>query len=186
VRRAGFTLLEIVIVVGLIGLLTVALMPSFGGFSRGLDNAGDMLMADLRYTSQRAIATGRLHRWTIDLDEQLFRIEIREDLESEDDGELPTHADLLDLAPPAATFEYAPVANTTGDWRWLGEDGVLVELVSIGDDDYDEGLVSIAFAGDGGADPAAIELSDEHGYRMLVRVLAFTGEVRSQDLPEGP
>ena len=185
-RRAGFTLLEIVIVVGLIGLLTVALMPSFGSFSRALDNAGSTLQADLRYTSQRAIATGRLHRWTIDLDEQLFRVEVQQDLTERQDAELPTHAGLLDLAPPRRVYEYRPVDNTTGNWRWLGEDGVMVERLTIGEDEYEEGVVAIAFAADGGADPAQIELADEYGYRMRVRVLAFTGEVRSEPLPEQP
>ena len=185
-RRAGFTLLEIVIVVGLIGLLTVVLMPSFGSFSRALDNAGSTVKADLRYTSQRAIATGRLHRWIIDLDEQLFRVEVQQDLREQQETQLPTHAELLDLAPPQRAYEYLPVNNTTGDWRWLGEDGVMVERLTIGEDEYDEGVVSIAFAGDGGADPAEIELADEYGYRMRLRVLAFTGEVRSEDLPEQP
>ena len=64
--------------------------------------------------------------------------------------------------------------------------GLECHLLAIGNDEYDAGLVSIAFAADGGADPAEIEISDEYGYRMRVRVLAFTGEVRSEDLPEGP
>lgn len=186
-RRAGFTLIEIIIVVGLIGLLAAALMPNLsGGFAQGLDNAADTVAADLRYTGQRAVATGHLHRWSINLDEQSFRIEIGRPLATQGDAELPTHAGLLDLAPPPSGFEYEPVANTTGEWRWIDENSVLIDAVSIGETQYEEGVISIAFSQDGGADPARVHMSDAYGHKNDVRVFAFTGEVRLIVEPELP
>ena len=178
-RRAGFTLIEIVIVVGLIGLLAVALMSRLGGgFGVRLQSATDVLAADLRYASQRAIATGRLHRFAFDLDQQAFRLEALQDPQRQVRFVLPTHAELLELTPPRQEIEFLPVDNRTGSWRGLNEDSVFIDVVRIGDEDVAEGLIGISFAADGGADPAAIELADEDGNRTRLRVLAFTGEVR--------
>lgn len=180
-RRDAFTLIEVLIVALLIGIAATVLLPRLGpGFSQKLDHGAEVLAADLRYANQRAVATGRMHRWTIDLTDQLFRIEeqVRHEVET---ALLPTHADLLDLSPPRPDYSYQPVGNSTGGWRWLAESGVVVEEVAIGEDQYQDGLVSIAFSGDGGADPAQIVMSDEYGYRAVVRLLAFSGEVRIED-----
>lgn len=183
--RGGFTLIEIVIVVGLIGLLAVALFSGTGGgFGLRLQNATDVLAADLRYASQRAIATGRLHRFALDLDGQAFRIEALQDPEAETGFELPTHAELLSLAPPRQDLEFLPVDNRTGNWRGLDNDSVFIEVVQIGEEQVVDGEIGIAFAADGGADPASIELADEDGNRTRLRVLAFTGEVRVDWDPE--
>ena len=185
-RRAGFTLIEVIIVVALIGLAAIVLLPQLGGgFSQGLVHSAEVVAADLSYASQRAIATGRTHRWTLDLDESLFWIEERVERPPEDDA-LPTHAGLLQLAPPADEFEFLPVANGTGKPRWLDEKGVLIDRVSIGEDEFEEGLVSIAFSGDGGSDPARVELSDQYGYRTEIRLAPFTGEPRIIDVLDEP
>ena len=55
---------------------------------------------------------------------------------------------------------------------------VRIDLIAIGDQEYDEGEVSIAFSGDGGSDPAEIWLSNQNGHSNGLRVLPFTGEVR--------
>lgn len=187
-RRDGFTLLEIVVVVALIGLLMIALMPRIGGgMSRRLENAVDQIQAELRYAGQRAVVTGRLHRWTVDLDEQLYRIEVAV-LPDEDDADvLPTHAELLHLAPPSDQVVYEAIADTTGRWRWLGEAGIVIDGIRIGDEEFDQGAVSVAFSGDGGADPAEVVLTDtEYEYTSGLRVLAFTGEVRRVENLEEP
>lgn len=184
-KRHGFTIIEVIIVVGLIGLLSVALLPRIGGgSSRALGEGAAEVEADLRYAAQRAVATGRLVRWTLDLDSQTFRIEEALPVDEEPEAPafaLPTHSGLLDLAPPRPDVEFVPLENRTGEWRWLDPDGVLLEALHVGDDEIDEGTASVAFAGDGGAEPAEVWLSDKFGYRVAVRVLAFTGEVRRSE-----
>ena len=178
-RRSGFTLFELILVVGLIGLLSLGLVSRLGGGSaKRLDDAADIVAADLRYAGQRAIATGRVHRWILDLDGQTFRLEEQRPTVPEDPFETPTHSGLLDLAPPDHAVVLEPIANATGKWRWLDEPGVVITALYLGDEEFKDGVVSVGFSGDGGADPAEIELRDEHEFTSFVRVLPFTGEVR--------
>ncbi len=172
------------IVVALIVLLA-CFFVSFPSTTPGaLRHSGRVVAGELGYAAQRAISTGRLHRWLIDLDEQTFRIE--EQVKREEAPpvtELPTHAELLDLSPPTSLREYSPVENRSGEWRWLDDTDVVIDLVLIGDDSHDDGQVAVAFAPDGGADPAEVWLSDEAGRRMRTRVVAFTGEIHLEDAP---
>lgn len=182
-REAGFTLIEIMIVVVLITAMMAVLIPALGGdFGRGLDNAADVLAADLRYASQRAIATGRTQHWVVDLEDETtgerFRLEQQVENEAPEVFEMPTHAELLELEPPTREIEFAPVESRAGTWRWLGEDGVWIDSVMVGEEEFTHGLVEIAFAADGGADPAEILLSDDQGRLTLIRVLPFTSEIR--------
>ena len=177
----GFTLLEMLVVVALIGLLAGFFM-SFPSTTPGaLRHSGRVVAAELGYTAQRAISTGKLHRWLIDLDKQTFRIEQQVKLEEPPEAELPTHAELLDLSPPSSLREYAPVENRSGEWRWLDDTDVVIDRVLIGDDSYAEGEATVAFSPDGGADPAEVWLRDEVGRNMRARVVAFTGEIHLED-----
>ncbi len=182
-REAGFTLIEIMIVVVLIAAVMGVLIPSLGGdFGRGLSSATDVISAELRYVSQRAISTGRVHHWVVDLEgeDSGERFRIEEELEPEAPAvfETPTHAELLELTPPVHEAEFVPVDSRAGSWRWLGDEGVWIDSVVLGEQEFSEGLVEIAFAGDGGADPAEVLLTDERGNLTLIRILPFTGEIR--------
>lgn len=164
--------------------LAVVLIPQMGaGFWLDIENSANILGSELRYSAHRALATGRLHRWVVDLDRQVFRVEWMEEGLTEFEAELPTHAGLLDLRPPEPQHEFHPIAERRGEWRWLDEPGVEIHAVRVGDDLVESGLASIAFSAGGGADPAAIRLLGEEGQRIEVRVTAFTGEVRVDDDP---
>ncbi len=181
----GFTLLEMLVVVGLMAVLSAVFMPRLGGIFRfEIRRAARTLAADLNYTAQRAIATGSLHRWVVDLDNQVFRIERLRDVPSLPDSDLPTHAELLDLRAPVRTHEFLPLDARGGEWRWLDEGGVSIQKVRDGDEESGGGTVSIAFGPDGGADPAEVLLSDEGGHQLRILVGVFTGEVSVEE-PEG-
>ena len=181
-RREGFTILEILIVVGLIGvLMAVGLSRLRSGSAVYLDAATRELSSNLRFTAQSAIASSRTHRMLFDLDDQRFRIEEEVPIVEEEDEELASTANLLDLAPPIPEREFQPLKNY--DWDVLEEGDVedldvRIDLIAIGDQEYGEGEVSIAFSGDGGSDPAEIWLSNQNGHSNGLRVLPFTGEVR--------
>lgn len=189
-RRDGFTILEILIVVGLIGVLMAVGLSRLGTRSSAfLDAATGELRATLRFTAERSIATGRTHRILIDLDQQRFRIEEEVAIEDEDDGKSASTANLLDLSPPLPELDFRRLDDLRGNWVMLEEGDVedldvLIEEIRIGDEEYDEGEVSVSFAGDGGADPAEIWLSNRAGHRNGVRVLPFTGEIRRIDEEE--
>lgn len=183
-RRAdGFTLLELMIVVTLIVLITGLFAGTLGGgFGVHIRNAGRSLASELEYVSQRAVTTGRAQRFVIDLDQQMFRVEMEPPPQPEPDGALPDHAEGLSLAPPILNREFVPVDSQLGEWRRLDDaDQVRIDAVRLGDEVKKDGAVAIGFSPDGASDPAQIWLGDDGGYQVHVRLIAFTGEVRIEE-----
>lgn len=184
--RAGFTLLETLVAVFLIGMVTTALLSRFGGgFAFDLRNGAKAVVQELRATSQLAITSGRVHRFVIDFDTQTFRVEqlVEQQPESVADGS-PTTAELLDFTPPRPTLEYQPAEGRLGGWRTLDDNDVFIDEMIRGDDEIDSGEASVAFGPDGAAEPALLRMLDSDGYRMDLRVVGFTGEVRVIEDPE--
>jgi prepilin-type N-terminal cleavage/methylation domain-containing protein len=178
----GFTLIELLVAVGLMALLTAVFLPRLGGVFRfEIRAAARAVAGDLGYASQRAVATGTVHRWVFDLSQQAFRLEQLRINEPPSYSELPTHAGLLDLTAPVATVELIAVENRWGEWRWLEQRGVRIERILVGDEDRRAGTAHIDFGPDGGADPAELVLVDDGGHKLRVIVIAFTGEVRVEE-----
>lgn len=177
-RSAGFTILEILVVVMLMGIVASLLVRiPMGGLGATLRAGARELAADLDYTMQRTLATGRPHRWVVDLDQQRFRIEeIR--IEPPDPAPtLPTHEGLLSLAPPRPHASFEPAANRTGEWRRLSSTSIGIGEVQVGDLVVRERTASIAFDAVGATAPARILIADESGHALELRIVAFTGEV---------
>ena len=178
-REPGFSLLEILVTVGLMALLTALFLPNLKGVFRFEIRASARTLAkELEYASQRAIATGSIHRWVVDLDKQLFRLERIRGTPLLPDSDLPSHGELLDLRAPLRLYELLPVENRAGEWRSLQESGVWIDRVWVGDEEVRAGSVSISFGSDGGTDPAVLLVADEGGHRLRVILMAFTAEVR--------
>jgi prepilin-type N-terminal cleavage/methylation domain-containing protein len=184
--RAGFTLLEIMLVVALMGLLAAMFVPGAGlRLPYQIESSARVIAAELRAVQQRAIATGARHRWVIDLDRQAFRVEqLTGDDEPPRKPELPTHAGLLDLTPPRSERSYAALEDRSGEWRLLDDPGVWFERVRVGEWEHEDGTISIRFTADGATDPAHLWLEDEGGNRIELQLVAFTGEVRIFERPE--
>jgi type II secretory pathway pseudopilin PulG len=183
---AGFTFVEILVAIFLIGLLSAVLLPRLGiGTGRALRTAADVVVAELGHTAERAAASGHEHRWLLDLDRQAFRIERLTEVEDPTAAVgAASRAANLSLAPPRPAFEYRPLEAAHGEWRWLDEETVEIDEVVVMDESHDEGEIAIAFGPDGGADSARLRLVDEDGFRIDLEVLAFTGEVRRIEDPE--
>lgn len=184
----GFTLLEILIVVFLIGLMSAVLMPKIGFRSTsGLRSSSRVLAAEIRYAAERAIASGETHRFVVDLASQIFRLErVVVERPERRRRELPSTPALLDLRPPQTSREFLPVPSRAGEWRALDDPEVRIEGVVIGDQTYEDDRAAITFDGDGGADPAEVRLIDDFGARSVLVVSPFTGEVRISELLDGP
>ncbi len=58
----GFTLMELVVVVVLVGLLAFTVIPRMAGPSIGLDAQAEQLAADIRYTQSLAMTRGDRYR----------------------------------------------------------------------------------------------------------------------------
>jgi type II secretory pathway pseudopilin PulG len=180
----GFTLLEILIVIFLIVLITGVFITSIGnGFGVHLRNSSRSLAAELEYVSQRAVTTGHVQRFVVDLDHQVFRVEMQVPPAAETDPNLPEHAEGLSVAPPIDPHEFVPVDASIGAWRALDDaDDVAIREVRLGDEKKDDGSVAIGFGTDGSSDPAEIWLRDTAGYDVRIRLVAFTGEIRVEEI----
>jgi hypothetical protein len=183
-RSDGFTLLEILIVIFLIVLITGVFISSIGnGFGVHLRNSGRSMAAELEYVSQRAVTTGRVQRFVVDLDHQVFRVEMQLPPAVQTDPNLPDHAEGLSLAPPLDLHEFVPVDASIGGWRALDDaDDVEIHQVRLGDETKTDGAVAIGFGTDGSSDPAEIWLRDTAGYDLRIRLVAFTGEIQVEEV----
>lgn len=186
VRVAGFTFLELIVVVGLLALLSSLLLPGIPQTLPFEVRAGARIVAaDLRYAGQRAIATGHAHYWVVDLERQEFRIEVEHTVEPDEPDEPAAHAGLLDLSPPTSEREVRPIDDQSGEWRTLDSPDILIERVVLGSDGPGlDDVVRIGFAPDGAADPAEVWLEDPDGRELLLAIFPFTGEVRVIEEPD--
>lgn len=180
---AGFTLLELLIVILLIVLITGVFTTTIGGgFGVHMRNSARSLAAELEYVSQRAVTTGRTQRVVVDLDHQVYRAEMQVPPREPAGGALPDHAESLSLAPPLDLAQFVPVDARIGEWHALDDaDDVAIHEVHLGDEVKRDGAVAIGFSIDGGTDPAEIWLQDSAGYKVRIRLVAFTGEIRIEE-----
>jgi prepilin-type N-terminal cleavage/methylation domain-containing protein len=178
--RAGFTLLEIMLVVALMGLVAALFLPGGGlRLPYQIESSARVVAAELQAVQQRAIASGSEHRWVLDLDRQAFRVERYSTAEeAEAESTLPTQAELLELAPPREEGSFEPLEERAGEWRLLDDAAVWFDRIRVGEREEREGTIAIAFAPDGGTDPAHLWLEDEGGNRIELQLVAFTGEVQ--------
>ena len=62
--RKGLTLVELIVLIGIIGLVTAMALPQFSSFTRSnqLATSADRLTADLQMARSMSIANGRVYR----------------------------------------------------------------------------------------------------------------------------
>src|SRR4051794_19271606 len=74
-RRAGFTLIEILAVVVILGIASAIIVPQIGSRDdQKAASAARVVMADLLYAQNRAIATQKTHYVLFDTGAQVYRI----------------------------------------------------------------------------------------------------------------
>jgi general secretion pathway protein H len=77
---AGFTLLELMIVLGLMGLLMSSVLIGFRAFTKAeLRNSTSKLAGAVRYLFDRASTTGKIHRLVLDFDNKKYWAEVSDD-----------------------------------------------------------------------------------------------------------
>jgi len=180
VKNRGFTLIELVVVLAIIGVLTAMIVPEMrGSYEDALlrSTARELISVfDLAYS--RAVSVNQPHRVRLDRLNGRYFIEERSRGGDSLDGFVP----LLDLPgaegalDPRITFH---VQRPT----WEMADGANPESVVGSEDDaamvaQDDG---ISFYPDGTADPLEILLRDRAGFQLILRVNPITARVQILD-----
>ena len=174
---------EILLVVLLIGAIFGALANQVrGGLALPLHNSARVVAAGLRYASQRAVTTGRMHRFAVDLERQVFRIEVLEREIGLFELGAATHAGLQSLLPPRSTGKFLAVDDRAGSWRPLDDSGVWIDRIDGALADLASNLATVRFSRDGSAEVREVILSDRYENQLAIRVAPFTGEVRILEL----
>jgi len=196
VRRSGFTLIEIIAVVAIIGMILGLGIPMLGGSRfNPLENEADVIADRLRYARQRAVMTGVPHRLLIDLEEGGYLVEwfVSEDrafgraeagglgglfggdlvgLDGLEDGPLSF------VPPDKETLDYHPIPHRDmGSFRWLEDD-----LYFVGVDGpagwVESGDFAIVFYVDGTTEPLRLEIANGEDERLTLEVEALLDRVR--------
>jgi type II secretion system protein H len=184
-RRAGFTLLEMLAVVMIIGLISSLVLPGFGfATARALDDQAQELAAGLEFARQRTVMTAVPHRVVLDLDAQAWWVEWQPAPEVPDAAavdEAERKSGRIDLSPPPTqASEFVALASGAGRRARL-PDGVFLASVSTPEGVVERERVAVAFERDGSADPTEITLLEEGGTARVLQVRPLADAVRILD-----
>lgn len=124
--RHGFTLLEMLVVVLIMGLLAAVAVPSFGVVEEiRQEQAAESLAGTLRRARAEAVATGYAHRVSVDLGSDTVAVDF------DDGSSITTALDALGREPSQAEATPGNLAaaamatgGTTGDGTVVGAAGV--------------------------------------------------------------
>jgi prepilin-type N-terminal cleavage/methylation domain-containing protein len=166
-RASGFTLIEIMAVILIIGLMSTLLLPAFGaGGGAKLRGQAERVAGFLELARQRAVVTGKPHRVVLDLENGGYSIEwLVTGGSSTEPSEVAGIAPGLgggpiDLSPPREELAaYQPIPNRFGGRDWL-EPGIFFEGVDTPEGWIEQGEVALVFGWDGSSDAAQIVISD--------------------------
>jgi prepilin-type N-terminal cleavage/methylation domain-containing protein len=186
-RRAGFTLIEILAVVAILGLTAAMVVPNLGMLGqRALRDQARELAAQIELGRQRAIMTGTPHRLLIDLDVASFHLEwLTTEAEAlgleapppEEEPDLLGDAPLDLSAPAQEARSYYPIPGMFGRVRDLDPD---VQFAGLETPDgwVTRGEVSIDFDRDGTASYTEIFLEDAAGRGISLHIRELDDVVR--------
>lgn len=185
-QQSGFTLLELVAVVAIMGMMLYLVTPSIGVTQTAQLRAGAREMgAHLEFARQRAIMTGKPHRVLIEIDEGWYQLEWFVSDRDEDPSLGAAPSDLrgpIQMSPRQdEVASYRIVPGSEGRLAWIDET-LDVAGVEVDDGWYDAGEFQVVFQGDGSSDAARIVLrADPEEAGLVLEVSPLLDAVRIYD-----
>jgi prepilin-type N-terminal cleavage/methylation domain-containing protein len=179
-KSAGFTLLEVMLVIALLGLIVSSAAPSIGRLFRvSVKSSVRRFGALVRFAYDQSILTGRIHRIVLDMDKQIW------DIEAAEPGMLPLDKERTPLYPDAVSQEPAFKRAGKGVVGSLPAGVEILEVDSWRRTDQEgpakKGVVSIYAYPSGFVDEASITLSEQGKgqiQRFKISIQSLTGRVK--------
>ena len=151
-KRSGFTLVELVVVLFLIGLFSALTLPMLTGF--GADNlnlSARRIALTVKYLFNEAALSGRVYRLSYDLDRETYLAK-----EQKADGDL------------------VPVAGVGAERHLEGK--VRFEDITVaGSGTTNAGTVTVDIHPEGWLPETTIHLKDDKGRQLTLHILPYTG-----------
>jgi prepilin-type N-terminal cleavage/methylation domain-containing protein len=174
--RAGFTLIELIVVLVLIGILTALILPEMrGSFSDSiLKSTSRNLVQALHLASSRAIISNQPHRLRLESGTGQFRVE-KMVYEGNKEGEfrpLQKGAGTEGKINSRLHFEVRKNPNAPKASPYF----------SSASSETDGARDAITFHPDGTAEDAQILLEDREGFRLLLQVHPITARVDLKEI----
>jgi len=181
-RRAGFTLLELMVVCVVIGVMTAMILPEMRGtFEEArLRSSGRGLVSVFQLARGRAITTREPHRVRLDLEAHRCHLERRARPGEPVSGYVPAGVPLGagGVLDRRIEVEFRPVQRMeeSMDAEWSGP------AADVGGGWDGEFAKGITFYPDGTADAGDMILRDREGFELRLRVHPATGRVELKEL----
>ena len=186
-RRAGFTLVEIMVVLVLIGILAAVIIPEMKGTMNDalLRSTSQELVSVFNVAASRAISINQAQHVRLDRKSGKYLIEVR----AREKGGAARFVSVRDVAGSEGTldsriaFEILRPGETAPGGPEPEPGASPASPVPEPDPAGGEG---ITFYPDGTADPGDVVLRDREGFRLALRINAVTSRVRIIELGRGP
>ncbi|MGA2465335.1 MAG: GspH/FimT family pseudopilin [Thermodesulfobacteriota bacterium] len=161
-RKQGFSLLELIVVITIITLSTALVIPSLSRFSRTIELKGcaKKVSAILRYCRSEAVNKGKTYQVLFDSETQEVKVQSMESMEEEKGG-------------GEKKGEKAP------EKRYALPDAVHIKEVKVDSTQYPSDLPAIEFYPNGGSNGGSILLDSpgRRGYRININFLTGMVEI---------